>query len=53
MILFLIFSYIPHSNFIGHRLYNPIEFVNNMIRNRLYTNKFETVNDLHKILQDF
>ena len=25
----------------------------NMIRNRLHTNKFETVNDLHKILQDF
>ena len=34
-------------------IYNPIEFVNNMIRNRLHNNKFETEEDLHNILREF
>jgi len=34
-------------------IYNPIEFVNNMIRNRIHNDKFETVQDLHKILKQF
>lgn len=34
-------------------IYNPIEFVNKMIRNRLHNNKFETEEDLHNILREF
>jgi transposase len=34
-------------------IYNPIEFVNKMIRNRIHENKFNSVEDLYKVLNEF
>ena len=33
--------------------FNPIEYVNNMVRNRLHNNKNGTIDELHKIIKNF
>jgi len=34
-------------------IYNPIEFINKMIRNRIHENNFNSIEDLHNILNKF